>query len=107
MTIKGEVFVLSLGDPLWSPMAVLIPDFSLILTHLSKPSLLQKEEIFITVGGGAEARHYIKSGMEVLGQQLTSNDNDWLGIHATRLNAQLIRTIFQKSPTPESLNTMK
>ena len=38
--------------------------------------------------------------MEVLGQQLTSNDNDWLGIHATRLNAQLIRTIFQEIADP-------
>lgn len=38
-------------------------------------------------------RKYRDAAMQVHGA-ITNNDLDWLGIHATRLNAQLIRTIF-------------
>ena len=38
--------------------------------------------------------------MEVIGHELTDEDVDWLGIHATRLNAHLLRTIFRDIPHP-------
>ena len=101
MTIKGEVFVLSLGGSLVVPNGGIDTRFLINFNAFIRNQVSSKKRrFFITVGGGAEARHYIKSGMEVLGQQLTSNDNDWLGIHATRLNAQLIRTIFQDIADP-------
>lgn len=52
-------------------------------------------QFFFVIGGGATARHYRDAGRAVLGHELTDEDLDWLGIHATRLNAHLIRTIFR------------
>lgn len=55
---------------------------------------------FIFVGGGRLARHYRDAGMEVIGHELTNDDLDWLGVHATRLNAHLFRTIFRDLAHP-------
>jgi len=58
-------------------------------------ALNPKRQFFIVVGGGTIARHYRDSGRDVLGHELTPDDLDWLGIHATKMNAHLIRTIFR------------
>lgn len=57
-------------------------------------------QFFIVSGGGATARHYRDAGREVVGHELTEDDLDWLGIHATRLNAHLVRTIFRDIAHP-------
>ena len=56
--------------------------------------LKEGKKIIIVVGGGSTARNYQKAVAQVT--QLTNEDKDWLGIHATRLNAHLLRTIFKK-----------
>ncbi len=54
---------------------------------------VKKGKRFIIIcGGGKTARHYQEAGREIT--ELKAADIDWLGIHSTRLNAQLIRTIF-------------
>ncbi|MBI5045348.1 MAG: UMP kinase [Candidatus Levybacteria bacterium] len=57
-------------------------------------------QFFLVSGGGAVARHYRDAGREVLGHELTRDDLDYLGIHATKLNAHLIRTIFRDIAHP-------
>ena len=57
-------------------------------------------QFFLVVGGGTTARDYRDAGREVVGHELTLEDLDWLGVHATRLNAHLIRTIFQDLANP-------
>jgi len=52
----------------------------------------------IVVGGGRTARQYIDAANSLEG--LTREDLDWLGIHATRLNGHLLRTIFYKHAHP-------
>src|SRR5688572_3079970 len=52
-------------------------------------------QFFIVVGGGTIARHYRDAGRSVVGHELSPDDLDWLGIHATKMNAHLIRTIFR------------
>lgn len=47
----------------------------------------------IIVGGGKTCRNYQNAASKV--SRLNSEDIDWLGIHATRLNAHLLRTIFR------------
>lgn len=59
-----------------------------------------RRQFFIVVGGGSTARHYRDAGREVVGHELTPDDLDWLGIHATKLNAHLIRTIFRDIAHP-------
>ena len=58
--------------------------------------LKQGWRFFIIVGGGSQARTYIKAATKIMGKEITKIDQDWLGIHATRFNAHLVRTIFRK-----------
>lgn len=102
MSNKKEKIVLSLGGSLVVPegginVAFLKEFNSFIRNRLSKNPDTQ---FFIVVGGGTIARQYRDAGEEVLGHELTHEDLDWLGIHATRLNAQLIRTIFRDIAHP-------
>ena len=46
------------------------------------------------VGGGSTARHYIDAAKKITGT-ISDWDLDWLGIHTTRLNAHLIKTVFE------------
>ncbi len=52
----------------------------------------------IVVGGGKTCRVYQKSANKV--KQVSDADLDWIGIHAGRLNAHLLRTIFVKEAYP-------
>lgn len=49
--------------------------------------------VIIVVGGGWTARAYQKAAGAVV--RMDPEDLDWLGIHATRLNAHLLRTLFR------------
>jgi uridylate kinase len=55
--------------------------------------------VFIT-GGGKTARRYANAAQEIC-SDIEDEDKDWLGIHATRLNAHLIRTIFREYAHPK------
>ena len=56
---------------------------------------IRKGKRFILVaGGGKTCRKYQAAAEKV--SMLTQEDMDWLGIHVTRLNAHLLRTIFRK-----------
>lgn len=47
----------------------------------------------IITGGGKTARHY-QDAAQTVTASISPQDRDWIGIHATRLNAQLLRDIF-------------
>ena len=46
----------------------------------------------IVTGGGRLCRDFQEAARQLT--KLTDYDSDWLGIHTTRLNAQLLRTVF-------------
>ncbi len=50
--------------------------------------------LFLVSGGGFIARHYQDIVSQVLGRKVNNNNKDWIGIHATRNNAQALRAIF-------------
>lgn len=52
----------------------------------------------IVVGGGRLARVFQEVANEV--SRLNDEDKDWIGIHSTRLNAHLLRTIFWRIADP-------
>ncbi|MBI3385452.1 UMP kinase [Candidatus Gottesmanbacteria bacterium] len=90
-----ENIVISLGGSL------IIPNGGINTKFLKRFNLFIRSQItarqrrfFIVCGGGATARHYQQAARDVIGQ-IESEDVDWLGIHATRLNAHLLRTIFR------------
>ncbi|OGZ58759.1 MAG: hypothetical protein A3B96_03105 [Candidatus Spechtbacteria bacterium RIFCSPHIGHO2_02_FULL_43_15b] len=46
----------------------------------------------IVAGGGITARNYQNAASEIV--DISDEDKDWIGIHATRLNGHLLRTVF-------------
>lgn len=89
-----EYIVVSVGGSLLVPGSIdteFITKFrSLILSKTREGS-----SFYIVAGGGRLARNYQEAARDVRGEEtLSREDMDWLGIHSTRLNAHLLRTIF-------------
>lgn len=88
----GEIIVISLGGSIMVPGEINVGFLKgfrrLILDYIG-----QGKRFIIISGGGKTARKYMKAANDVGG--LTREDLDWIGIHATRLNAHLLRTIFR------------
>lgn len=86
-----ETVVISLGGSVLAP-ANIDTEFLSAFRKLILP-FLKKERFVIICGGGKTAREYMSAASKVV--KLTHEDLDWLGIHATRLNAQLLRNVFR------------
>jgi uridylate kinase len=56
------------------------------------PFLKEGKRFVVVAGGGSIARQYQEAASGIV--DLSNEDKDWLGIHATRLNAHLLRAIF-------------
>lgn len=99
---KHEKIVISVGGSLIYPQNGLDTDFLSNLNSFVRNQLIENphRQFFLVCGGGSIARHYRDAGKTVVGHELTTSDMDWLGIHATRLNAHLVRTIFQDIAHP-------
>ncbi len=97
-----ERVIMSVSGSLIVPNGGLGIDFLEELNKFIRRQLAQnkKRQFFLVIGGGATARHYIDAGRDVLKHELSEDDLDWLGIHATRLNAHLVRTIFRDIAHP-------
>jgi len=98
----ADKVVISLGGSLVVPNDKIDTDFLSKFNQFLRHQLtvFPERQFFVVVGGGATARTYRDAGETVVGHKLTRDDLDWLGIHATRLNAQLVRTIFQDVAHP-------
>lgn len=103
---KLERIVISVGGSVIIPNGEISTKFLRKFNSFIRSQLKfhPKRQFFLVVGGGATARHYRDGGRDVVGHELTPDDLDWLGIHATRLNAHLIRTIFQDIAHPQLVN---
>ncbi len=85
---------MSVGGSLIVPDGIdsdFISRFHTLILSSIKDGLL----FFIIAGGGKTARNYQDSALIARGD-LPRDDLDWLGIHATRLNAHLLRTVFRE-----------
>jgi uridylate kinase len=56
----------------------------------------------IIAGGGKVCRTYQEAAAKII--KASYKDQDWIGIHATRLNAHLLRTIFKREAWPVVLD---
>ena len=66
-----------------------IKEFEMFIRSFVK----QGYKFIIITGGGRLSRDFQETARKLT--KLTDYDSDWLGIHATRLNAQLLRTVFE------------
>jgi uridylate kinase len=92
--LKREYIVVSVGGSLIVPDQIdtgFLKKFrECILGHVGRGV-----SFFIIAGGGKTARRYQEAARDVRGD-LTREDVDWLGIHGTRLNAHLLRALFEE-----------
>ena len=91
--------ILSLGGSLVVPNGgVSIPFLAEFNTFIRR-HIKDGRRFFIIVGGGGTCRRYQDAAKEVH-PNVSNEDLDWLGIHTTRANAHLVRTIFQDIARP-------
>lgn len=96
---SNKPIVISIGGSLIVPSSE--PDVTFLknLKRFVDAQVKKGRKILIVTGGGKTARQYIQAAVDVH-KTIDSEDLDWLGIHATRINAHLIRTIFRKYAHP-------
>lgn len=88
------VTVISLGGSIVAPSvpdASFLSEFSaLVRNWLSQDS---SRKLILVIGGGGPARAWQQAAREV-SPGLNDDQADWVGIMATRLNAQLVKAVF-------------
>jgi uridylate kinase len=98
---KKKTVVISLGGSMIVPNEInweFVKNFKKLIENEIKKGY----KFIIITGGGKTARNYIEAASKV--DKITNEDKDWIGIHATRMNAHFIRTIFRKNAHPR-INT--
>lgn len=98
MNFKDDnIFVVALGG------SIVFPDridwhFLKKFRAFIKKHIKKGKKFIIVVGGGKLCRLYIEAANKVV--KINNDDKDWLGIHATRSNAHLLRAIFHDVSDP-------
>ncbi len=95
---KCEIIIISLGGSLIAPKTGIDHKFLKRFRELIISETKKNKKFVIIAGGGNTARVYQEAASKVT--KLTKDDQDWIGIHSTRLNAHLIKTIFRKYAHP-------
>lgn len=90
--------VISLGGSVIVPGEIDI-EFLKTFATLVRTHLTEGKRFIIIAGGGNTARNYQNAARELGG--CSSDDLDWLGIHATRLNGHLLRSVFRAEAHPK------
>jgi uridylate kinase len=89
-----KIYVISLGGSLVVPNKINIK-FLKVFKNIIEEKVRENKKFIIIVGGGGTARNYQNAAKSLT--KVSNEDLDWLGIHATRINAHLLLTIFRKS----------
>lgn len=103
----GKTVVIALGGSVIYPEVIDIQFLKSFRTFILK-RLRNGSRFVIAAGGGRIARVYQEAASKV--SKITDNDKDWIGIHGTRLNAHLLRTMFRDVADPvvvDSCDKMK
>jgi len=94
---QSELIVISVGGSLICPDRI-DTDFLKRFKEIIVKQIQKGKRFVLITGGGRTARNYQQAAREV--GEIDNEDLDWLGIHGTRINAHLVRTIFKKYSRP-------
>lgn len=87
------IVVLSIGGSLVVPKQGIDAGFLRELRRFVLRQIRRGRRLILVVGGGHTARAYQQAAVRIV--KLPPDDMDWIGIHATRLNGQLLRNILR------------
>lgn len=90
-----ETIVMSVGGSLIVPGQIDTVFLANLKTFIDTQTSEHARRFIIIAGGGRTARNYQEAAATV--SNLNAEDLDWMGIHATRLNGHLLRTVFRDS----------
>ncbi len=93
MAKSVETIIISLGGSVMAPSQIdvdFLQGFRQLILRLAHDGY----RFAVICGGGKTAREYQNAARKLV--NAVPEDLDWLGIHATRLNAHLMRTIFRE-----------
>ena len=91
--VRGNYVVVSVGGSLIVPDGIdteFLKNFRALLLRKVQTGT----SFYIIAGGGRLSRNYQEAVKTIRDGDFSQEDSDWLGIHATRLNAQLLRSVF-------------
>ncbi len=92
---KDETVFISLGGSIIYPdIGLNIPFLAQFNDFIRKQLAKTKRRFLIMVGGGHIGREY-QYANQLISSDVLSEDLNWLGVHGTRLNGHLLRTIFR------------
>lgn len=93
-----KTVVISVGGSLIVPQSGIDTGFLKKLKNFLEKNIASGYQFVIITGGGATARNYQNASQKVAPTE--REDLDWLGVHSTRLNGHLMRTILRKHAYP-------
>jgi uridylate kinase len=85
----SKTVVMSLGGSIIVPEEIDVPFLKIFKEIIQS---LKDERFIVICGGGKICRNYQNAARETA--EVSKEDLDWIGISATRLNAELVRSIF-------------
>ena len=101
MKTEQETIVMSVGGSLIVPDNIDTLFLGAFREFIEQQTNFEGRRFIIIAGGGKTARKYQEAASNVV--ELNPEDLDWMGIHATRLNGHLLRTIFRDLAYPEMI----
>lgn len=91
----ADITVISLGGSIVAPDQVDVDFITRFKESIS--AYLEEQEsrkLILIVGGGGPARSYQSAYRAIAGTAAERDQQDWIGIAATRLNGELVRAVF-------------
>lgn len=98
---EDNYIVIALGGSILVPKNVQVEYLKRFRDFIIE-KIKEGKKFIVVVGGGATARHYQEAASAIT--EINNEDKDWIGIHSTRLNAHLLRTIFSEHAYPVVLD---